>query len=220
MIDDNYKNDFFGEELNHKGSEKSAKLKNYSGQRFLPYIRIPIEYVVIIAIGVLMLAIVSYAVGVERGKRLEGGKTVPFVSEESIAFDQQVNLDASIEISAEEGEIDTQEDVSPQEIIEAETEELLTEGILEGLPRAPEAEEEEEQVVESIYIIQLAAFKSEDAAEEEKDELKDEGVIAEVSQSGDWYQVYAAGYQTITEAKQAQKKLIENYEDCYIKKVR
>ena len=43
MVDENFQNDFFGDQANAKKSIKSRLSDKYSKQRFLPQIKIPIE---------------------------------------------------------------------------------------------------------------------------------------------------------------------------------
>ncbi|MFQ5952061.1 MAG: SPOR domain-containing protein [Candidatus Omnitrophota bacterium] len=69
-----FKGDFFEGGYPEKRSIKPSFLSKYSAQRFLPHVRVPTEYTVIIAIGILILMIVAYAVGVERGKRIQAAQ--------------------------------------------------------------------------------------------------------------------------------------------------
>ena len=60
MVDNNYQQDFFGSDHRQKKGKRPGLLNGYSKQRFLPYMKIPIEYTVMIAIGVLVLMIIIY----------------------------------------------------------------------------------------------------------------------------------------------------------------
>ena len=76
-----------------------------------------------------------------------------------------------------------------------------------------------EQKIQDKYIIQLAAFKKAEPAKQELARLKKDGYKADIKKSGDYYQVYIGGFTQERNAQKLIKKLKENYEDCYIKKV-
>lgn len=205
---EDFQNDLFGA---HNGQSKPKK-KGFSGQRLLPNIKIPLEYTVIAAVAVMVLVIISYAIGVEIGKKsvIPGGKTFiaenDFLDEGGIIeeFDTDLNLD----------EIDVSEDKN-------ENQDLLTKIVdiqdEESVPA--EIEKSKDSVFESLYTIQLASFKDKDSALDELNKLKDKGIRAEYAQRGDWYQVYATGYHNIEEAKKAQTVLMLDYSDCFIRKI-
>ena len=201
MADDNFQNDFFGGVTAEKRIKKPPLMEQYSRRRILPHVRIPVEHIVMTAIGVLVLMIISFAVGVERGKRIavvESGSVRKMVEPKSVG-------------AGFAGE--------PRETVEpAPLRKTVT-----PAPEAVPVEEEEEIAPEppaSVYIVQLASFKSRYSASEEIDRLKREGVDARLKRTGAWYQVHAAGYQTIDEARKAKQQLRDRYPDCYIRKVR
>lgn len=68
MSQPGYKNDFFDGQLPEQNGKKPAFLDKYGEQRYLPQVRVPIEYTAVIAIVMLVAIIVAYAIGVERGK--------------------------------------------------------------------------------------------------------------------------------------------------------
>jgi len=72
---------------------------------------------------------------------------------------------------------------------------------------------------DTVYIIQLAAFSDEYRAIEETEKLSERGVYSRVVQRGNWYQVYASGYDTIEDARAARDRFKTMYPDCYIRKV-
>jgi hypothetical protein len=206
MADDSFQNDFFGNQVREKKSRKSRLLDEYSKQRFLPHIRIPVEFIVIIAIGTLVLLIISYAVGIERGKRLSDIKYEKEQVEELVPIERRV-VDKEVRGSM-----------------------TKSSGILETIEipkvkeKAVRSKKEEAKDIspsrKSGYIIQLASFKNEGSARAEIKKLKKKGVKGHLTKSGEWYLVYATGYRTISDAKKARQELIADYEDCYIRKVK
>lgn len=73
-------------------------------------------------------------------------------------------------------------------------------------------------IEENNYIIQLAAFKAQGAAEQEREKLRKIGYKADIKRSGDYYQLYVGGFSEKKYAEQLEKKLKETYKDCYVKK--
>ena len=218
MDDNNYQQDFFGGESRGKKGKRPGLLNGYSKQRFLPYMKIPIEYTVMIAIGVLVLMIISYAIGVERGKKVSG--VVTSSVSEKVAKSEIARKSEPDKIPVEVTEDAVGSKVEAiSEVKIPETEEVDPYAGSRGDYVGAPPEEVPEEVMGSVYTIQLATFRSESAANDEVKKLKGKGIDSGSSKSGDWYQVYAQGYQTIGEARAAQKSLSEDYEDCYIRKV-
>lgn len=75
---------------------------------------------------------------------------------------------------------------------------------------------EAEVPVRSAYIIQLAAFREKNSAEDEQGRLRKEGYNAAVKKSGIYYQVYIGGFDTKKDAEVLLTKLKKKYNDCYI----
>ncbi len=210
MSDGSFQNDFFGDNSSEKRARRSPLFSRISEQRSLPHLRMPIEYTVIISVGVLVLLVIAYAAGMERGRSFSGG-----MSEE-----EHIRAEESVEVAAFAPEIP--DDVEIETVDQAEY----------GVADMAESEVEEEEALRSqetvsgsgiagsVYIVQLASFKSRSAAADAIEELRDKGFEADVTRSGDWYQVSATGYQTIGEARKAQERLGEEYIDCYIRKIK
>jgi len=213
MSENSFKKDFFVGEVFEKKTVKPSLVNKYSGQRFLPYVRIPVEYTVILAIGILVLTLIAYAVGVETGKRaVNKGPQEIFETKDYTSGSESLAEIGNVEPRGAE-EIDPGEEV----FTALEAEEVTD----RGLPEEVIAKEDVSDVpVISVYIVQLASFKNEASAKDEVDKLSAAGKDAEIMKAGDWYQVYAAGYQTIKEAREAKSKFDEEYVDCYIRKVK
>lgn len=75
MVKTNFPVDFFEGKFFEKKGKKPRFLNRYLAQRFLPYVRIPVEHTIILGIVILVLLVISYAVGVERGKQISSVKT-------------------------------------------------------------------------------------------------------------------------------------------------
>ena len=210
MNGDNYKNDFFEDQVCEKKARKPRVWDKYSRQRILPHVRVPVEYMIIILIVFLVAVIIAYAVGVERGKSsIHRAQLISAMTEEIIKTERQEAEEKNVIIGASSGE----------QIL---TEETVLEEEYKVSPVDEAAVERDKTVpdYEGVYILQVATFKSKSTAEKAKDKLKEQGLKPQILQKGQWYQVYLEGYKTIQEAEKAKKKIANEYSDCYIRKIK
>ncbi|NQT33153.1 MAG: SPOR domain-containing protein [Candidatus Omnitrophica bacterium] len=218
MKNSEFKNDFFVGEIDAKKSRGLRLSERYDKQRFLPQIKMPVEYVVIITIAVIILMTISYAVGVERGKRVKAEGIF-----EAGAAEGRAKESSKERVIIEAGFTETGSESSLEELVVTETTAIQEEVTPEQEKIIPQTDPEEKPApsfAKGNYIIQLATFKHRDPAEDEARKLEEKGIQAQITEAGDWYQVYAVGYKTISEAKKAKKELVEKYGDCYIRKVK
>ncbi|MDD5633780.1 MAG: SPOR domain-containing protein [Candidatus Omnitrophica bacterium] len=242
MMDENYTNDLFGEQLPEGENGRKARLKGIPDQRFMPYIRIPMEYSIIIAIFVLILMIISFAAGVERGKaivRKEGSsqqeKTMgvdDFASQGKVVTEARTKMSGDNNTSAfKDTELDDASlDMELPDIFEEEEkktdERLKTEAQAKEKEKTKKAAEGKTQekaqgktvIEKGVYSIQLASSKQKFDAENEVKKLKSKGLSAQIVKKGDWYQIEVTGYKTKEEASLALKKFADKYKGCFVKK--
>ncbi|RKY41876.1 MAG: hypothetical protein DRP85_04670 [Candidatus Makaraimicrobium thalassicum] len=218
MADNNFQDDFFGNHgFRRKSSEKLRLLSRYSEQRFLPFVKIPVEYSVIIAIAVLFLIIVSYAVGVERGKRLSGVESGS-LREETVQPHEAINRSRE---PADFPEPERRRQAGDIVQLPLESHGVGSKASYPEIGDDESAKRHEGKIsAESSYILQLASFKDETSAEKEINRLKRKGIEACLAKKGIWWEVYTSGYRTISEARRARRGLLTDYEDCYIKQIR
>lgn len=196
MNDNETQGDFFEGQFLGKKHRKSVLLSRYSNKRLSSHIKVPLEYIIIFAIVILVLLIISYAVGVENGKKGVG-----------------VNLDTKLKVE-EKKEIVIEEKGKEEKEIKEDTS-LISDEISEEERIKPE----EKIILENNtgYVIQLASFKNEKSAKEEVEKLSHRKINACMAQNSGWYQVYTSGYKTFDQAKEAKRKFITSYKDCYIR---
>lgn len=221
--------DLFEGEYNKKKAKKPPIFANYQKRSRLPYLKVPVEHLVVAVIGVLVLALLSYAVGVEVGRRNYPEKEVgaKAIGKEPVPADmgdmvrgetvqepvKQMTERRSETPAGEKGE-KVPERSSVARVPETEKE----------TPDADDTEgadlEEDKRENGTVYIVQIASFRDRPAAEKLVADLKARGLSARHRKSGNWYQVYAEGYGTIVQARKARSELITRYPDCYIKRKR
>lgn len=215
MVDSGFHNDLFDGQFSDRKRKKPELLARISQQRVLPQVKVPVEYTVIMAIGVLVLVIVAYAVGVERGKRMVA--VVPHVQAEVFEVYEDGGVEENNDVTypvIKEEDIVVERDVT--EVFESKGDDAA-----DVVGRSEEAEVSEGMSSEGPeYQILLASVRSEEDAIREKDKLTEKGFDPDFVKIGEWYQVYAAGYRTRKAAEEAKKKLADEYSTCFIKRVR
>jgi hypothetical protein len=213
MLYEDFQDDLFG---GQEGQSKPKK-KVFPGRRGLPYIKIPLENTVIAAVFVMILVIVAYAIGVERGKKISGlYENISSISESDIL--DADNLAPDIDMDLKKDNTDNREGTG----LEGESEILMAKGEEKdpGQDVITETFEEQEIVPQPLYTVQLASFKQINTALSLVEHLEKEGFNAEYAQRGDWYQVYVCGYYNSKEAEKAMEYLREEYSDCFIRKMK
>jgi len=215
MNENSFKKDLFDDQVYESKARKLGLLSKYSKQRILSYISVPVEYIVIVSITALILMIISYAIGVERGKNIAGKMDENVVGIAKITLQTNSSENFSNEINFDSGKEKQKADVGFPEEENYVSEDVPEEEIRNVL----ELEEEDILPEVSSYTVQLASFKNKEAAISETYKLKDKGINAEYVRKGDWYQVYAEGFLTIEEARVAQQMLAQYYKDCFIRKM-
>lgn len=226
MVDGDFQKDFFSEGRSRdKTPRKPGFLDKYLEHRFLPHIKMPVEYTIVIGIGILVLTIIAYAVGVEKGKRMMSAEMASSKVKVSAAPVDQVDGIGVAEVSYEDWirpepetgkvvkktESPIKEEPKPVEVA-APVQKVVAE-------KEPVVEKKEE-APETEYAIQLASFRDEGSAKTEAAKLKKKGINADFSKKGEWFQVFSGGYRTRSEADNAVNTLAEMYPDCFIKRIR
>jgi len=182
-----------------EGQGKIRQIADKIGERqHRLYLHLPLENIIFIAIIIIMGVIVSFALGVERGKRLN--KTAEETPETQTA-EQTTTLPSNIKhADIAEGQPSSDADKST-DFAPASEDTVRTEG-----------------VTQKSYTIQLISYKQKRLAEREIDKLQKKGVEAYIIRSGKWYQICAGDYDSVDEAKHDLKKFEDHYKGCFIRK--
>ena len=215
--------DLFTGEKGENVVDKAPSGPRISDKRFLPYVRIKIEHTVIFAVVFLLVVVLFFAFGVERGKGISKEKSVPFdtVEESIVVLDEESDLGVEL-FSA----MDTDSDPAGTEGAQDGTE---LSGQVEDLAIAEIKEQiSQEEIVQEVsepfsepereYWLYLISFQSEESAEGEVETLKSEGIDAAFHRSGSWYQVYVKGNSNIEKAEEIKTGFIERYPDSFIRR--
>ncbi|MFH1846723.1 MAG: SPOR domain-containing protein [Candidatus Omnitrophota bacterium] len=218
MINPDFQKDLFENRFYEKKVKKPSLLTKYSERRFLSYVRIAIEHMVIVAIGIFIAIIIAYAIGVEKGKSISAVNEVTGGAKS--VFDHE-----KVEIIGNENV--SEQNLEQQEKIQDSEEQILLlyeseEELIENVTKIKEQGEEDKTSFKEEdffdYTVQLASFRKEDSSAIEINKLKEKGFDALSARKGEWYQVYVKGYSSLEDAKKAKDKLLEDYKDCYIRR--
>jgi hypothetical protein len=221
MSDNNFQPDLFGGQYYDKDGQKPGLKRG-----LMPYVRIPVEYTIIGGIIFLVLLVVFYAIGVERGKK---------IAQERMVFQESAKIEKPSFGSKPEAK---PEKPAAGSLSESSTDD--TGAAVDGLPDLPESAADLDEtlkedadipglpkevksavpVVGGAYAIQLASTKNAEAAKKEVDKLKAKGKNACVIPSGQWHQICIRGYQSMEEARKDKTVLSKDYPDCYVKKLK
>ena len=212
----NYQDDFFGNQFSEKKDGPIRRLKTYSKRRFLPYVKIPVEYFVIFFIGFLVLVIVSYAVGIEKGKKIAELNILKENNAEEFLRESYSEKETVLETETIEGNISKKD---TEEVFLFEEDKKLLEAQKKDINEAQQIKTKPISVKTPKYILQLASVKNRVSAEQELGTLKNKGFDAKIKKIGNWYQIYLNGYKTLQQAEDAKKVVVTEYKDCFIRKI-
>lgn len=156
------------------------------------------ENMVMLFIIVIMLTVVFFSLGVEKGKRVALKNPAPVTAE---AYHRKPDRQ-ELRVPAEETG--------------------LTEKSPTGEPDTRQPVEEEKEARSAplgTYTIQVVAFKKEKSAQKEIELIKRKGHEAFMIPTKDWFQVCVGRYANTEEARGDLDELKSNYPTCYIRKI-
>jgi len=159
------------------------------------------EKTILIIVGFIVTAMVSFALGVEKGKKVAALKS------QSRAF-MASSEDAAKQVSPP---VAAPVQAKPQP----------------RLKPAPLPKEEEAVVVPAVatgeslvsYTIQVACFKKETSAQKEIDVLKKKGLVASILSKGQYLVVCVGNFIQKDEARSLLSELKKRYQDCFIRRL-
>jgi len=199
------------------GSGQKQKLKSSRPLRDYVSKRITLSYesLVFIAIGVIILALVGFILGVERGKSLQNaGLKELMVRDKPIRRTEVVNPTLKFpETPTVLTELDKGKKEGPEKEHNAEEPAPAVQPAPKRFVRSfPELPLEETE----LYTIQLITYSRKESARKELKKLEKSGCnnLSIVEENG-YYKVCAGGYVTQKEAKKNLRRFRMLYRDCF-----
>ena len=170
---------------------EDAGRKNF-GRRFFAFIRIHEKAISIIII-LLIISLVSFSLGVEKGKKIVKSNGIRRIDKIQPTQTDTTKLAASADI------IDNQDQKIASAVKEVNT-----------------AREREDI---SKYTIQVASFKSKGYAQKEVARLAKRGMQATIVRKGNYVVVYVGDFSQKKEADVSLNQLKQTYRDCFIRRL-
>ncbi|MCK5306240.1 MAG: SPOR domain-containing protein [Candidatus Omnitrophica bacterium] len=179
-----------------KAFKSVPKLKNI-------LISISREKLVSLIIAVILLYVVIFSLGVEKGKRMSlpaAGKTDKLaVTAETEAVKKENSRKATIGLEEER-------QIESKAVEEKQGEQMAAGAIEDKKPPAYKT-----------YSLQLAAYAQLSRAEKEAEKLKKRGYTAFIDSNNKYHIVFVGNYKDKVKARKLRKKLSEEYKGCYVK---
>ena len=167
---------------------------------YKPSYNISSDTLVVCIIAGLMFNVIVFAMGMERGKVLNGSAAV--IPEEK----PQTRMVQAVRPKPQAAAVETQ---AVKQEITAEEKEPQT--------KKTETAEEKTAPAENSYIIQLVTYSSDNNAKEEMNTLEQNGISGFVLKKGEYYVVYAGAYPSKSAALEKLNDLKKRYKDCFVK---
>jgi cell division protein FtsN len=158
------------------------------------------EKAILIIVGFIITATVSFALGVEKGKRTATLKSRPraFMASGEDAIKQATTpLPAPAQAKPEP---QLKPAPTPRQEVVATPAALVKESA-------------------ASYTIQVASFKKEASAQREIDTLKKKGLVASILSKGKYLVVCVGSFMQKDEAKKLLSELKKRYQDCFIRRL-
>lgn len=186
---------------------KQLKLFNTSGEQQKKHrILISSEMICISAVIVVILLIVSYVLGIEKGKSLDPSKKYSMPSK---------TKQIAVKISQPEPAEDKVSDIPP---VKAEKTGSGENQAKEKKPAAEERSEVKQGSNKVPFTIQVASFKDKESAEKEKAHLEEKGFSSEICRKGEYLVIFVGRFKEKKDARGQIEKLKERYTDCFVRR--
>ena len=179
---------------------KHFQFANFPG-RFLR-LRVAYEDAVFTLLGLVLVVLAGFCIGVERGKRL--GPQAEIVSAEGVATARE---NVPVPGTARTVAVAPAQPRKPIPIIPA------------AVPAAPQSASEAPLPAGGGFAIQLATYTGQEMAQQEVLRLTKKGVRAQIIKQGKYLELRAVGYRSKQEAKTALAGLRAKYPDAFLKQV-
>lgn len=177
-------------------------------------ITVPIDKVYITLVVCIIAMIISFSLGVEKGKRIHMAKADYGDYKDPLSV-----VSKEIKTDASEPQQKLNVDLQAEEAQTAETQELATQEI-PAVEEPPKKDEIKEKVIEEkqiFYSIQLASYSRKDIALAEVSRLKKKGFEPILLEKGKYWALCVGRFKTKEEARTLTKNFKNSYSDCFIR---
>lgn len=178
-----------------KKEQKQNLLKNnLFGLAYKSAISFSLDTLIVIIIGMMMVNLSAFVLGIERGKTLAKNEQTKVKVIEPAVVDAGLPLTVPIPLAIEEKKVITST-VEKKQIVNNDS--IPADG----------------------YIIQLVTYSSDSYANNEVNRLTAQGLDGHVLKSGSFYIVYSGTYNSKVKANEKLASFKQRYKDCFVKKI-
>ena len=189
--EDNYQLELFSQSKDY--SERKNLTRN---SRFLTFIW-NYEKTILIIIGIVITGIISFSLGVDKGRRLSSS-----------------NNNSRFDFALKSGEPKIREASAPKG-------RQLQDNPLRPVTAPAGSIEEEPKVKEyiAVYTIQLASYRTKTSAQKEAETLKKKGLPPLILSKGGYAVLCVGSFSNREAAQSTLSELKKRYQDCYIRRL-
>lgn len=189
-----------GEQLKLFGAsdDSNSKLKR-------KLIVIPLDTFILSSVVILLLFILAFSLGVEKGRKI------------SILSEDTVNLPEK-GLQQENIKVPPQVKAAPVKEQKAVVSPIAQQTVPQAVIKKPETAQAVVSTKEGYYI-QIASYNKENFALDEAKKLKNKGFPAYTAKKGSFVVLYVGTFKTITEAQKNVGLLKKNYKDCVLRRL-
>jgi len=199
-----------GEQLKFfsESNDSNSKLKRR-------LIVIPLDTFVLSSVVVLLLFILAFSLGVEKGRR------IVVASDDAVSLSEKDLRQENINITTQNKTISGKEPKIAVAQLPRKTE------VQSGVPAVKMTQVADKKIeapqvpanAKEGYYIQIASYNKENFAEIEAKRLKVKGFPAYTAKKGSYVVLYVGTFKTITEAQKSMGLLKKNYKDCVLRRL-
>ncbi|MBP7088181.1 MAG: SPOR domain-containing protein [Candidatus Omnitrophica bacterium] len=162
-----------------------------------------LDKIILLGVITLILLMVSFSFGVEKGKR------ITLVSLQQKTEENKLNTTSKINISEQQEPVE-QQLAAPQELPQP--------SVMDNTEKTIKTDIDENKNIAKYYI-QVASFQKENSAKEEANILKTKGYPVIIAKKGNYIVVYVGNFNDEKEAKHKLQILKERYKDCILRRL-
>lgn len=158
-------------------------------------ITIHLDTIIFLCIINVLVLVVSFSIGMEKGRKIAQKSAKPIIKESNIQIVQK------------------RAPIVKKPIIGATVKQKPSK------KKQLEVEKEKSQTILDSYVVQLASYSREQLAKSEKKHLDRMGLTAIISKKGKYNVLYVGKFISKEEAEKTKTKLRNRYSDCFVKKL-
>lgn len=197
-----------GEQLKffNEGNDSDSKLKR-------KLIVIPLDTFILSSVVILLLFVLAFSLGVEKGRKiLLANDEVAVLSEKELQQGNTANAGQDKVVALKEQKL-----IVAQPVKKVQAQQQIP------VVKQPQVVEKKADIVQPLvtkdaYYIQVASYNKDSFAQDEAKKLKEKGFPAYTSKKGSFVVLYVGNFKTLADAQKTMGLLKKNYKDCVLRR--